>query len=139
MNPRTLSTSMATLALAAAALLGAACSKDASTPAIDAGNGLTISFRTLADPTQGDNKVEAIVKQNGRPVTDATVEATFRMPAMPTMSMPEMHSTTPLTHESDGRYVGTGRLEMTGTWNVSVTVTRGGAQMASSRFTVVAK
>lgn len=139
MNPRIRSTSMAILALAAAALLGAACSKDASTPAVDAGNGLTISFRTLADPTQGDNKVEAIVNQNGRPVTDAAVSVTFRMPAMPTMNMPEMRSTTPLTHEGDGRYVGTGQLEMTGTWNVSVTVVRGGTQMGSSRFTVVAK
>ena len=139
MNPRIRSTSMAILALAAAALLGTACSKDASTPAVDAGNGLTISFRTLADPTQGDNEVEAIVKQNGQPVTDATVAVTFRMPAMPTMNMPEMHSNTPLTHDSDGRYVGTGQLEMTGTWNVSVTVTRGDTQLGSSRFTVVAK
>ena len=120
-------------------LFVAACSKEAPLPVADAGNGVTISFKTLADATAGDNKVEAIVKQNGQPVTYATVAVTFRMPAMPTMNMPEMHSTTPLTHESDGRYVGTGQLEMTGTWNVSVTVARGGTQIGSSRFTVVAK
>jgi hypothetical protein len=130
---------MAIAALSAAALLGAGCSKDGSTAAVDTGNGLTISFRTLADAAQGDNKVEAIVKQNGLPVTDATVAVTFRMPAMPTMNMPEMHSTVPLIHESDGHYGGTGQLEMTGTWNVSVTVARGGTQVGNSRFTVVAK
>jgi len=138
MNPRITSLAMPALALAAATLLGA-CSKDASIPTVDAGNGLTIGFRTLANPAQGDNKVEAIVRENGQPVTDATVAVTFRMPAMPAMNMPEMHSTTPLTYESDGRYVGTGQLEMTGTWNVSVTVARGGTQIGSSRFTVVAK
>ena len=139
MNLRIRSTSMVIFALAGAALLGTACSKDGPTPAVDAGNGLTISFRTLADPAQGDNKIESIVKQNGQPVTDATVTVTFRMPAMPTMNMPEMHSTRPLTHDSEGRYVGTGQLEMTGTWNVSVVVTRGDTQLGSSRFTVVAK
>jgi len=55
------------------------------------------------------------------------------------MNMPEMHSTTPLTHEKDGRYVGTGQLEMAGTWNVTVTVARGGTQVGSSRFSLQAK
>jgi hypothetical protein len=55
-----------------------------------------------------------VVKQDGKPVTDAAVAVTFRMPAMPSMNMPEMHSTTPLAHEGEGRYTGTGQLEMTG-------------------------
>ena len=125
--------------LVAVTLFGTACGQAPSNAAADAGNGLTISFKTINEPVQGANKLEAIVKQNGKPVTDATVAVTFRMPAMPNMNMPEMHSTTPLTHESDGRYVGTGQLEMTGTWNVTVTVARNGAQVGSSRFSVLAK
>jgi nitrogen fixation protein FixH len=124
--------------LAAVTLFGTACGQ-APSSAADAGNGLTISFKTIDEPAQGANKLEAVVKQNGKPVDDATVAVTFRMPAMPNMNMPEMHSTTPLTHDKDGRYVGTGQLEMAGTWNVTVTVARNGTQVASSRFSLQAK
>ena len=124
--------------LAAVTLFGTACGQ-APSGAADVGNGLTISFKTMNEPAQGANKLEAVVRQDGKPVDDATVAVTFRMPAMPNMNMPEMHSTTPLTHEKDGRYVGTGQLEMAGTWNVTVTVARGGAQVASSRFSLQAK
>ena len=132
-------TSAKTLAmLAAVTLFGTACGQAPSNTTA-AGNGLTISFKTIDEPAKGANKLEAVVKQDGKPVTDATVAVTFRMPAMPNMNMPEMHSTTPLTHEKDGRYVGTGQLEMAGTWNVTVTVARGGAQVGSSRFSLQAK
>ena len=131
--------SMKALALlAAVTLFGTACGQ-APSSAADAGNGLTISFKTIDEPAQGANKLEAVVKENGKPVTDATVAVTFRMPAMPNMNMPEMHSTTPLTHDKDGRYVGTGQLEMSGTWNATVTVARNGTQIGSSRFSVLAK
>ena len=137
-------------------LLGTACSDD-RTPVAASGQagageaisgeaastdpqGLSITFRTLDSPIAGDNKVEAVVKNaDGTPVTDATVSVTFRMPAMPTMNMPEMHSTTPLVHEADGRYVGTGQLEMTGSWNVTVSVARNGAPIGSQRFSLLAK
>jgi hypothetical protein len=125
--------------LAAVTLLGTACGQAPSSTAADAGNGMTISFKTIDEPAKGANKIEAVVNQDGKPVTDATVAVTFRMPAMPNMNMPEMHSTTPLTHESNGRYVGTGQLEMAGSWNVTVTVSRNGTQVASSRFSLQAK
>ena len=124
---------------AAVTFFGTACGQTPSSTAADAGNGMTISFKTMNEPAQGANMLEAVVKQDGKPVTDATVAVTFRMPAMPNMNMPEMHSTTPLTHEKDGRYVGTGQLEMAGSWNVTVTVARNGAQVASSRFSLQAK
>ena len=88
---------------------------------------------------KGDNEVEAVVTQDGKPVTDATVAAIFRMPAMPSMNMPEMHSSATLEHQGAGRYVGTGALVMNGTWNVTVTVSRGDAELGSSRFTLLAK
>ena len=125
--------------LAAVTFFGTACGQTPSSTAADAGNGMTISFKTINEPAQGANKLEAVVKQDGKPVTDATVAVTFRMPAMPTMNMPEMRSTTPLVHEKDGRYVGTGQLEMAGSWNVTVTVERNGAQVASQRFSLQAK
>ena len=125
--------------LAAVTFFGTACGQAPSSTAADAGKGLTISFKTIDEPAKGANKLEAVVKQDGKPVTDATVAVTFRMPAMPNMNMPEMHSTTPLTHEKDGRYVGTGQLEMAGSWNVTVTVARGGTQLGSSRFSLQAK
>jgi nitrogen fixation protein FixH len=127
--------------MATTLLVGTACSDD--TPAAKqsgASGGLAISFRTLDAATQGDNKVEVVVKQpDGKPVTDATVAVTFRMPAMPSMNMPEMHNTVSLTPEGDGRYVGTGQLEMTGSWQVAVTVSREGAQLGTQRFTLQAK
>jgi nitrogen fixation protein FixH len=132
-------------ALASVLLLGAACGDDrsATPPAAQSGSGtgaLSITFRTLDTPQSGENKVEAVVKQaDGKPVTDANVAVTFRMPAMPSMNMPEMHTTTELSHSGDGRYVGTSKLSMAGTWNVTVTVSRDGAQIGSSRSSVIAK
>ena len=125
-------------AVAATLLLGTACGRDPAAPQPGA-SGLTIAFKSLNAPAKGDNKVEAMVMQDGKPVTDATVAATFRMPAMPSMNMPEMHTTTALEPQGGGRYVGTGQLSMAGTWNVIVTVSRGETQLGSSRFTLQAK
>jgi len=129
----------------AAALLLAACGQSvppasSQSAALSGDQGLTVAFRTLESPTKGDNEVEAVVRQaDGKPVTDVTVAATFGMPAMPSMNMPEMHSTASLTHQGEGRYTGTGELMMAGTWNVTVTVSRDGRQVGSSRFTLLAK
>jgi hypothetical protein len=145
MSSRVRSAIQAVVGVAATLLLGTACGDDKSPaaeakPAVVAGQPLDIAFRTLASPTSGTNKIEAVVKQaDGTPVTDATVSVTFRMPAMPAMNMPEMHTTAPLTHQGDGRYTGTGELMMAGTWNVTVTVSRDGAQLGSSRLTLLAK
>ncbi|HET8696130.1 MAG TPA: FixH family protein [Gammaproteobacteria bacterium] len=114
-------------------------SADTSATAQVSANGLSIAFKSLAQPAKGDNKVEALITQDGKPVTDASVQATFRMPAMPSMNMPEMHTTTPLAHQDGGRYLGTGQLSMAGTWNVTVTVARGGSELGSARFTLQAK
>jgi len=145
MNIRFRSTGSLLAGIAATLLFGTACSGDpppssAGKPDATAGQSLAITFRTLAAAAQGDNKVEVLVKQpDGKPVTDAQVAVTFRMPAMPSMNMPEMHSTVALASQGDGRYVGTGQLEMTGSWNVAVSVSRDGAQLGSSRFTLQAK
>jgi len=125
--------------LAAAVLLGTACGQGPASSAHTDASGLTIAFRSLSPPVKGDNRVEAVITQDGQPVADATVAATFRMPAMPSMNMPEMHTTMTLEHQDGGRYVGDGQLSMAGTWNVMVTVSRGDIELGSSRFTLQAE
>jgi Cu(I)/Ag(I) efflux system membrane fusion protein/cobalt-zinc-cadmium efflux system membrane fusion protein len=102
---------------------------------------LTVTFDSEPNPpAEGDNTFEVTVKQaDGSPVTDATVTTVFSMPAMPSMNMPAMRSEATLQHEDDGRYRGTGQLEMGGTWNVAVSVARGSEELGSRRFSVVAK
>lgn len=111
-----------------------------STPAAGEQN-LNIAFKNDPDPPQaGDNTVEVTVKQaDGTPVVDATVNAVFYMPAMPSMNMPEMRSTFNLSSAGDGRYRGQGQLVMSGTWNVTVNVTREGEKLGNAKFTVIAK
>ncbi len=100
-----------------------------------------ISFKTLPDPPRsGANVVEVTVKSiNGAPIKDASVEVRFFMAAMPSMSMPEMQSVFTTTHVRDGIYRGNGRLVMGGSWDVTVTVTRGSERLARKKFAVLAK
>jgi hypothetical protein len=105
------------------------------------GQGLAIEFRSEPDPPEaGANTFEVTVKQpDGSPLADATVTIVFSMPAMPSMNMPAMRSTTTLAHQSAGRYRGTGQLSMGGTWNVTVTVSRGGEALGGRKLSVIAK
>ena len=115
-------------------------STPASQPASD-GQRVAIEFRSDPDPpTWGENTFEVTVTQpDGSPVTDATVETVFSMPAMPSMNMPAMRSTAALPHQGSGRYRGTGQLSMSGTWNVIVTASRGGEELGRRNLSVIAK
>jgi YtkA-like len=135
-------------ALVAILLVVAACSQAngptatlAAQSATVSGSGLIITLQTEPDPPHsGDNVISVTVKQqDGAPLTNATVAAVFYMPAMPSMGMPEMRSAVPLTHQSDGRYVGTGNLVMSGTWNTTVTVARRAESLGSGKFTIIAR
>jgi YtkA-like protein len=138
------------LCVAFAALIVAtlACTgnSDSSAPATGAqtftsAEGLNIRYQSRPDPPEsGSNAIEvSVTDRNGAPVTDATVTAVFSMPAMPAMNMPAMRSDAPMTHAGNGTYRGTGQLSMSGTWNVNVTVSRGGETLGTSRFSIVAK
>ena len=106
----------------------------ASTPAVD------ITLTTDPDPVRmGENTFEAMVTQNGQPVTDATVSTEFFMAAMPSMNMPEMRTRADLMHEGNGMYRGKGQVMMAGSWNVTVMVTRGGQEIGSRTMTITAK
>ena len=109
-------------------------------PAGDAADGLTVTFASEPDPpAEGENTFTVTVtRSDGSPVIDATVTTVFSMPAMPSMNMPAMRSDATLEHEGDGRYLGTGQLEMGGAWNVAVTVARGSEELGTRRFSIVA-
>ena len=126
------------------ATVAAACSSNEPSAGLvqgtTTGQGMEIEFRTSPDvPTSGDNMIEVVVKKDGTPVTDATVTATFSMPAMPSMNMPEMRSTATLPPAGEGRYRGTGQLSMAGTWSVRVTVVRDGQELGTKSVSLVAK
>lgn len=106
-----------------------------------AAQGVSIEFASEPDPpASGDNAIRVkVTNPDGSPVTDATVNVVFSMPAMPSMNMPAMRSAAALEHEAAGVYRGTGQLSMAGTWSVSVTAARGSDEIASRRLSVVAK
>ena len=126
------------------ASMAVACgrSNDNAAPAASATTGgLNINLTTNPDPPKsGDNAIEVTVTDaKGAPVTDATVQTEFLMPAMPSMNMPAMRSSATLTHQGGGRYTGTGQLSMSGTWTTTITVTRGGQPLATKRLSINAK
>ena len=102
---------------------------------------IDISFRALADPPKtGDNTFEAAIKDKaGQPVTDAEVSVTLFMPAMPAMNMPAKRSETKLPHAGGGVYRGTGQVLISGRWEATVTVNRGGQRLGSRQFPLVAR
>lgn len=102
---------------------------------------LSIAFRSQPDPPRsGDNQLEAVVKTpDGTPVTDAEVSVIFFMAAMPSMSMPAMRNEAKLTHVGNGVYRGPGQVMMTGRWDVTVNVLRGGQRVGSRQLSIVAR
>ncbi len=112
----------------------------AAVPAAETGNsgGLNIGFKSNPDPPRnGDNAIEVTVTDRaGAPVTDAAVEAVFLMPPMPSMNMPAMRSAATLAHQGGGRYTGTAQMSMSGTWTTTITIARGGKQVATKRLSV---
>jgi hypothetical protein len=102
---------------------------------------LDISLRPQPDPPRtGENMLEVTVRDaDGKPITDADVTVTFFMPAMPTMNMPAMRNQAKLPPVGGGVYRGAGQVMMAGRWDVTVTVTRAGQQIASQTFPVTAK
>jgi len=136
------------LAVLTTALLTIGCGADQSDsgrPA--AGNspegnpdGLDITLRTDPDPVRtGENALEVVVTDRGKPVTDARVSTEFFMAAMPSMNMPEMRDKTELAHQGEGVYRGKGQIVMGGSWDVTVRVTRGGQEIGTKKMTISAR
>jgi hypothetical protein len=91
-------------------------------------------------PKTGPNAFDVTVKgPDGKAMTDADVSITFFMAAMPAMKMPEMKHTVALKHVKDGTYSGTGNLMMAGKWDATVSVKRGGKEIASKKVPITAR
>ena len=73
-----------------------------------------------------------VLDANGKAVPDADVTVTLVMPAMPSMSMPEMRNSFKLPF-TGGMYMGKGNVPMAGSWNVSVEAKRNGQVLATYR------
>lgn len=89
-----------------------------------------------APPRSGKNDFEVTLKDtDGKPIVDAEVSLVFYMPRMPSMNMPAVK----LTSAGNGTYKGRGTIAMTGDWDVTVTASRNGQQLAVKKMRLTAK
>jgi hypothetical protein len=143
-------TRIATLAILGMAFVVPGCGREPSAvesgPAGISASGptgaqtLDITLTTDPDPVRtGENSFEVVVRDRGRPVTDASVSAELFMAAMPSMNMPEMRNTTNLTHQGEGVYRGRGQVLMGGSWDVTVKVMRNGQEIGRRKMTITAR
>ena len=114
-------------------VMAAACAAGSTTEALD------IRLTSPAEPRLGENAFEVVVTEGGRPVPDADVSLELFMAAMPSMNMPEMRTSVPLTSAGEGRYRGTANVSMGGAWDANVMVMRGGQHLGDRTITIVAK
>ncbi|MGA8729427.1 MAG: FixH family protein [Terracidiphilus sp.] len=88
-------------------------------------------------PRKGANSVRVnLTGPDGKPVSGEQVSATFFMPAMPAMGMAAERAVTTLADKGDGRYEGTLQLPSGGTWQVTLSVQRGGQTFAAKQLTL---
>jgi hypothetical protein len=87
-------------------------------------------------PVVGTNNVEIVVMDKaGKAVTDAKVQVTASMPAMP--GMPAMENKAEAKPDG-GKYKAKIELSMGGSWNMSVRITQGG-KTAIAKYNVDAR
>ena len=100
-----------------------------------------VSFRSEPTTPRGESeaKVYASVRDNnGNSVSDAQVQVTLFMPAMPAMGMSEMREAATLRWKG-AEYAGVIKIPSAGTWSVTVSVSRGGQQLTSFRTSLNAR
>jgi Cu(I)/Ag(I) efflux system membrane fusion protein/cobalt-zinc-cadmium efflux system membrane fusion protein len=99
-----------------------------------------IDLSTEPDPPRkGANTVRIkLTEADGKPVTGAQVSVTFFMAAMPAMGMAAMRNIATLTDKGNGLYQGPVQLQNGGTWQVTVTVQRGGQTIATKQLSISA-
>jgi multidrug efflux pump subunit AcrA (membrane-fusion protein) len=100
-----------------------------------------VSFRSDPATPKGGSEatVYVSVKDNtGKSVNDAKVKITLFMPAMPAMGMSEMREAATLTWKGT-EYAGTIKIPISGTWTVTVEVSRVGQALTSYRTSLNAK
>ena len=91
-------------------------------------------------PRVGRNSLSVTVADTaGKPIPNASVKVVFYMPAMPAMGMAAARSEAILNPAEAGVYRGELALPSPGSWQVTVTVERGGAFLGSQQLTVTAQ
>lgn len=100
------------------------------------GQQLNIDFTTAPNPPQrGNNRFRVrVTDAQGKPVFDAGVTVTFYMPAMPAMGMAAMTTQSALQPSGPGVYDGSAALQSGGTWQVTITVRRGGSAIGTKQI-----
>lgn len=91
-------------------------------------------------PKVGSNELlVTVLSPDGTPVADARVTVTLSMPPMPSMGMPEMHTTADLASEGSGKYHGMASFSMAGTWHLAIKIARSGQVVAERQSSVIVK
>jgi Cu(I)/Ag(I) efflux system membrane fusion protein/cobalt-zinc-cadmium efflux system membrane fusion protein len=101
---------------------------------------IEVAFSTTpSPPRKGENQFQVrLTDRQGRPVSGAEVTVVFYMPAMPAMGMSAMTAKSELRSSGAGIYTGSGVLGSGGTWQVTITVRRGGTVEATRQISVMA-
>jgi membrane fusion protein, copper/silver efflux system len=76
---------------------------------------------------------------DGSPISGAQITVRSSMPAMPQMGMAAINIATPLSEKSSGIYEGHVTLETGGTWQITVTATKGGGVIATKQLSLNAE
>ena len=88
-------------------------------------------------PQKGINTVRVkLTGADGKPIAGLQATVTFFMPAMPEMGMAAAHAAANLADKGDGNYEGKIDVPSGGTWQVTVTVLRGGQVIATTKQSV---
>jgi Cu(I)/Ag(I) efflux system membrane fusion protein/cobalt-zinc-cadmium efflux system membrane fusion protein len=87
----------------------------------------------------GANTVRVkLTGSDGKPVPGLQVTTTCFMPAMPAMGMAAERAAAALADKGNGFYEGSLQLPAGGTWQVSITVQRGGQTVATRQLSLSA-
>jgi hypothetical protein len=92
----------------------------------------SIALATKPSPLGlGQNFFEVTLKNSkGQPIANADVAIVLLMPADPKTKHPEMKTEGKLNNAGKGKYSGVAMVTMAGDWNVTVTATQNGKQIA---------
>ena len=99
-----------------------------------------IDFSTdPSPPGKGANKVRIkLTGADGKPVQGAQTNAIFFMPAMLAMGMAAEREAATLADKGNGIFEGSVQLSSGGTWQVTITVQRGGQAIGTKQLSVTA-
>jgi RND family efflux transporter MFP subunit len=100
-----------------------------------------IEFTTDPSPAhKGTNLYRVQLRAaDGSPVTGTAVSVRSYMAAMPEMGMAAMNVPTQLNEKGNGVYEGEVKLDSGGTWQITITVAKNGAPVASKQLSLIAE